>query len=131
MDGDLAPTAQNLENLLLHRPPRELLEEKNIVHGPPGVDPSVQAARDELSRAQRRDVLAHQLRARPSPEDLRDRGWLPGLPFFTPFYFSLSLSFLSFSLSFPSFGISDLSLSKICVSTECRTVYLTVSMSIR
>ncbi|KAL7748925.1 hypothetical protein RI367_005573 [Sorochytrium milnesiophthora] len=62
--------SKELRSCLKVRPERTELEQKNILRGGDGVDPSLVSAADALKRAQLTDMLNTQIAQRPAPEDM-------------------------------------------------------------
>lgn len=66
---------ERLDKAIGHRPDKQELVDRNILKDD-GVAPSLQAARDQLQRAQLEDKLDHNLQNRPAAEDLVKKGIL-------------------------------------------------------
>jgi len=68
-------TVEKLDKAISHRPEKQDLVDKNILKDDK-VAPALQAAKEQLQRAQLEDKIDHGLQNRPKPDDLVKKGIL-------------------------------------------------------
>jgi len=68
-------TVEKLDKAISHRPEKQELVEKNILKDD-NVAPALQAAKEQLQRAQLEDKIDHGLQSRPKADDLVKKGIL-------------------------------------------------------
>jgi len=68
-------TVNKLDDAISHRPEKQDLVDRNILKDD-SVAPALQAAREQLQRAQLENKIDHGLQHRPTPEDLVKKGIL-------------------------------------------------------
>jgi hypothetical protein len=68
-------TVNKLDKAISHRPEKQELVDRNILKDD-NIAPALQAARDQLQRAQLEDKLDHELQNRPTADELVQKGIL-------------------------------------------------------